>query len=111
MSFREAFKHSNAVKSLQMLQVYEGAGSIFWFDAKKPSEWKGVSLGGSSISLAQLIAARSLFTKDQLIASNPDTEFVRCLAFPIFLPSAVGDLTSLGGSSISLAQLIAARAF
>ena len=33
------------------------------------------------------------------------------LAFPIFLPSAVGDLTSLGGSSISLAQLIAARAF
>ena len=59
MSFREAFKHTHAVKTLELMAVYEGAGTIFWFDAKKPSEWKGHSLGGSSISLAQLIAARA----------------------------------------------------
>ena len=35
------------------------AGTIFWFDAKTPSTWKGTSLGGSPISLAQLIAARA----------------------------------------------------
>ena len=44
MSFREAFKHTHAVKTLELMAVYEGAGTIFWFDAKTPGTWKGTSL-------------------------------------------------------------------
>ena len=55
--------------------VVEAAGNLFWLDVKVPNMWKGTALGGSAISLAQLIAARSLFTQDQFVASNPDNEF------------------------------------
>ena len=71
-SFRESYKYNNARKALQCLAMYEGAGNLFWFDAKAPNEWKGTSLGDSAVSLTQLIAARSLFARDQLIASCPE---------------------------------------
>ena len=90
-SFRESYKYNNAKKALQLLAMYEGAGNLFWFDLKAPNVWKATSLGGSAVSLAQLIAARTLFTRDQWIASSPENESLRFLAFPIFLPSAVGD--------------------
>jgi len=106
MSFREACKHSNALKSLQLLALYEGAGNLFWFDAQaQAAEWKGATIGGAAISLAQLIAARSLFCWDQVIASSPDNEFGRFLAFPVFVPSAVGDLgdiKKIGENSVYL---------
>ena len=64
------------------MAMYEGAGNLFWFDAKAPNVWKATSLGGSAVSLAQLIAARTLFTRDQLIASNPDNENCNRFASP-----------------------------
>ena len=70
--------------------------------------WKATSLGGSAVSLAQLIAARTLFTRDQLIASCPENESLRFLAFPIFLPSAVGDLDDVkkqGANSVELTEI------
>ena len=88
--------------------MYEGAGNLFWFDAKAPNVWKATSLGGSAVSLAQLIAARTLFTRDQLIASSPENESLRFLAFPIFLPSAVGDLDDVkkqGANSVELTEI------
>ena len=88
--------------------MYEGAGNLFWFDAKAPSVWKATSLGGSAVSLAQLIAARTLFTRDQLIASSPENESLRFLAFPIFLPSAVGDpdeVKKQGANSVELTEI------
>ena len=77
--------------------MYEGAGNLFWFVAKAPNVWKATSLGGSAVSLAQLIAARTLFTKDKLIASCPDNESLRFLAFPVFLPSIVALTESCSG--------------
>ena len=91
-------------KALQLLALYEGAGNLFWIDAKAPNEWKGVPLGGSAVSLAQLNAAKTLFSHDQLVASNSDNELLRLLAFPIFLPPAVGDIKDikkLGGLKAS----------
>ena len=88
--------------------MYEGAGNLFWFDAKAPSVWKATSLGGSAVSLAQLIAGRTLFTRDQLIASSPENESLRFLAFPIFLPSAVGDpdeVEKQGANSVELTEI------
>ena len=68
LTFREAFNKDHAIKVLQLMGVVEAAGNLFWLDVKAPNMWKGTALGGSAISLAQLIAARSLFTKDQLVA-------------------------------------------
>ena len=107
-SFRESFKYNNAKTALNLLAMYEGAGNLFWFDAKAPNVWKATSLGGSAVSLAQLIAARTLFTRDQLIASCPENEDLRFLAFPIFLPSAVGDLNEVkkqGANSVELTEI------
>ena len=107
-SFREAYKYNNAQKALQLLAMYEGAGNLFWFDVKAPNVWKATSLGGGAVSLAQLIAASTLFTQDQLIASCPENENLRFLAFPIFLPSAVGDLDDVkkqGANSVELTEI------
>ena len=81
-SFRESYKYNNAQQALKIVSMYEGAGNLFWFDAKAPNVWKAKSLGGSALSLAQVIAARSLFTRDQLIASNPDNENCNRFASP-----------------------------
>ena len=92
MSFREACKYSSAVNSLVRLALCEGVGDLFWFNAKAPNVWKGARLGGSANSPAQLNAAKTLFSHDQLVAPNPDNQCVRILAVPIFLagPSRFG---------------------
>ena len=99
-TFREAFSFQNAQRSLGISGLYEAAGNLFWLDVLN-NHWEGTDLQGSDLTWTQLVAARTLWDRQALIASCPENESLRRLTFPSFLPSAVGDLSDMKGDAES----------
>ena len=95
-TFREAFSFTNVQTALGNVGLYEAAGNLFWLDPLL-HHWDGVDLQGNDLVWTQLVAARTLWDRQALIGSCPENESLRRLAFPSFLPSAVGDLSDIHG--------------
>ena len=93
-SFREHCRYDNCIKSLSTTGWYEAAGVLWWFKHKyhKPS-WRGEEIKGDC-TYQQYLSAKALFTDAALKASS-ETEALQRLAFPVYLASAIGDLSEI----------------
>ena len=83
---------------LETLAFTRPLGTFFWPSPLMPY-WDGQMLKGTDVTWTQLVAARTLWDSQALIASCPENKALRRLSFPTFLPSAVGDLKEIHGDS------------
>jgi len=91
-TFRETWDNANAKIALETTQLYESAGSVYWFDLSQRS-WEGKDVCWE-VSMAQYQAAVGAWSKDVLLASSKDAR-LRRYVFDGTYPTAIPSLGSL----------------
>ena len=67
-SYKEQWKGVNCIVSLEANGLYEAAGNAFWLNPTRRPDWDGQDVLGSENSWAQLVAGRSAWSDEKVVA-------------------------------------------